>query len=76
MGRNKRDKGDLFSFYNSQNFSGFERAGRVNINGGPNVGKGEGEKGGIDMAQRHHIHTDVMVVETKVNGIDEIKCNM
>ena len=40
------------------------------------VNKGEGEKGGVNVANRHDIQTNVMLVKAEIRGIDEIKCDV
>jgi len=76
MGGDQRNKADFLFRDDIQNFLGPKRSRRMKIHGSPDIEKREREKRGIDMAQRHDIHADVMMIKAEINGIDQIKCDM
>ena len=48
----------------------------MDINGGSDICESKSIKGGINMAQWHDIHTDIMSVKPEVSRGDKIKGNM
>jgi hypothetical protein len=73
VGRDQGNEGDLFPFHDLQDLLGAEGSGRMNVHRGADVSKGEGEEGGVDVAQGHHVHAHVLLVEPEVHGIDQEK---
>ena len=65
VGRNQGNKGDFLAFDDLQNLIGPEGPGRVNINRGADIGEGEGEKSGVDVAQGHDVHAHVVLGRTR-----------
>ena len=50
--------------------------GRVYVYRRTDVEKREGEKGRVYMAEGHDIQADIMLVESEINTVDQVKGNM
>ena len=76
MGGDQGNESDFLFFDDLKDLHGLKRACRVNVYRGTDVEKCESEESGVDMAQRHDVQADVVLVEPKVDGVEEIKGNM
>ncbi len=71
VGGNQGNKGDFLPLHDLQNLLGPEGSGRVDVDRGADIGEGEGEEGGVDVAKGHDIHAHIPLVEPEVHGVDQ-----